>query len=63
LADHYPLISPATHDRAGLEQAVEQALALDAGQRETIGVEARAFFLDNDRAFRQRLPVAAQPER
>ncbi|WP_159016976.1 glycosyltransferase [Cognatiluteimonas profundi] len=54
------LVEHALVDRYGIEQAVEQALALDAAQCAQLGARARAFFLDNDRAFRQRLPDACR---
>jgi len=52
------LVEHALVDQAGIEQAVEHALALTASERATMGEAARRFFLDNDRAFRQRLPAA-----
>lgn len=42
-------------DSAGIEAAVAQALALPSADCERLGRAARAFFLDNDRAFRMRM--------
>jgi glycosyltransferase involved in cell wall biosynthesis len=45
-------------DEAGIEAAVERALALTADECERIGQAAREFFLDNDRRFRANLLAA-----
>ena len=45
-------------DAAGIEAAVERALALTADECERIGQAAREFFLDNDRRFRANLLAA-----
>jgi glycosyltransferase involved in cell wall biosynthesis len=50
------LVEHALVDQAGIEHAVAQALALPIAQRDAMSRYAREFFLDNDRAFRQRLP-------
>lgn len=42
-------------DAAGIEAAVEAALALDAGQCAVLSAAARDFFVGNDRAFGARL--------
>ncbi len=42
-------------DVAGIETAVDAALALDPAQCAQLGAAARAFFLHNDREFRTRL--------
>lgn len=52
------LVAHALVDPAGIESAVHRALALGAGERAAIGARARAFFVANDRDFRQRLPAA-----
>jgi glycosyltransferase involved in cell wall biosynthesis len=52
------LVDHALVDQRGIEQAVERALALTALERVAVGESARRFFIDNDRAFRQRLPAA-----
>ncbi|HMB43855.1 MAG TPA: glycosyltransferase [Luteimonas sp.] len=52
------LVDHALVDQGGIEQAVERALALTTLERGAMGEAARRFFLDNDRAFRQRLPAA-----
>ncbi len=54
------LVEHALVDASGIEQAVTQALALGTAQCAALGARARAFFLDNDRAFRQRLPAACR---
>jgi hypothetical protein len=54
------LVDLALVERPGIEQAVAQALDLDAARCVALGARARAFFLDNDRAFRQRLPQACR---
>jgi hypothetical protein len=43
---------------AGLEAAVERALALSEVECEGLGIAGRAFFLDNDRRFRQGFAAA-----
>ncbi|MFT4196705.1 MAG: glycosyltransferase [Pseudoxanthomonas sp.] len=45
---------------AGIERAVEQALALDAGRRQALSAAARAFYLANDAAFPARLRAAIE---
>ena len=40
------------HD--GLEEQVERAMRLDVATRRAMGEAGRAFFLENDRFFRQR---------
>lgn len=45
-------------DVAGIEAAVERALSLDQHELEAMGSQARAFFLDNDRRFREGLAAA-----
>ncbi len=45
-------------DEAGLEEAVERALAMDEQECERLSTSARAFFVDNDRGFRNRLAAA-----
>lgn len=45
-------------DDAAMEAAVERALALSDAECEAIGARARAFYDDNDRAFRRRLAEA-----
>ena len=45
-------------DEAGVEEAVERALALSEGDCDRLGATARAFFLDNDRRFRHGLESA-----
>lgn len=52
------LVDHALVDEAGIEQAVSRALAMTQEQCEQIGAHARAFFLENDRAFRVRLAAA-----
>ena len=42
-------------DAAGIAEAVERALVLDAQQCEKLSKAAREFFLENDRMFRDRL--------
>ncbi|HSQ74340.1 MAG TPA: glycosyltransferase, partial [Bacteroidota bacterium] len=42
-------------DPARLEDAVEGVLAMSTAERERMGQSARAWFLENDRLFRQRL--------
>lgn len=42
-------------DEAGIEDAVERALSLSPADCERLGSAARAWFLDNDRQFRERL--------
>ena len=41
-------------DAAGIQEGVERALALDEAERRAIGRRARAWFEENDRAFRAR---------
>lgn len=48
-------------DVAGIEQAVEHALALDEGERAALGGAARRFFEQADAAFRVALPAALAP--
>lgn len=45
-------------DEAGVEEAVDRALALSAQECERLGASGRAFFLDNDRRFRHSLAAA-----
>lgn len=45
-------------DPAALEAGVERMLAFDAGARRTLSEQARDWWIDNDRAFRQRLAAA-----
>lgn len=45
-------------DEAGLEEAVERALALSEEQCEVLGIAGRSFFLDNDRRFREGFQAA-----
>ena len=45
-------------DESGIEVAVERALALGEQDCEHLGAAARAFFLDNDRRFRDGLVAA-----
>ncbi len=45
-------------DRAGVEAAVERALALSDAECTRLGESARAFYLDNDRRFRERIVAA-----
>lgn len=52
------LVDHAIVDVAGIETGVEQALAMDEADCDRIGTAARAFFVDNDRAFRQRFTAA-----
>ena len=40
-----------------ISEAVERALALDEAHCQALGAAGRRFFLDNDAAFRQRLPA------
>jgi glycosyltransferase involved in cell wall biosynthesis len=42
-------------DPARLEDAVESVLAMSTAERERMGQSARAWFMENDRLFRQRL--------
>lgn len=49
-------------DEAAIERAVEQALALSDVDCERLGAAARAFFLANDRQFRQGLASACLSE-
>jgi len=42
-------------DPARLEEAVERVLAMSPAERERLGKNAREWFLENDRLFRQRL--------
>ena len=55
------LVDHALVDRSGIEHAVEHALALTSLERIAMGEAARRFFVDNDRAFRERLPAACLP--
>jgi glycosyltransferase involved in cell wall biosynthesis len=48
-------------DVAGIEDAVERALALTPDACAAMGAAARRFFLDNDAGFPQRLAQALQP--
>jgi glycosyltransferase involved in cell wall biosynthesis len=52
------LVARACVDQAGVEHAVDRALALSDEARAALGARARAFFVANDREFRQRLPAA-----
>ena len=52
------LVARAHVDQAGLEGAVGRALALSDEARAALGARGRAFFVANDREFRQRLPAA-----
>lgn len=45
-------------DEAGVEEAVERALALSEEECERLGITARSYFLDNDRRFRHSLEAA-----
>jgi len=45
-------------DEAAMQRAIEQMIELGDGECERIGSAARAWFLDNDRAFADRLDAA-----
>ncbi|HXR62770.1 MAG TPA: glycosyltransferase, partial [Rudaea sp.] len=45
-------------DEAGMAQAVERVIGLGDAECERLGAAARAWFLDNDRAFPDRLDAA-----
>jgi hypothetical protein len=45
-------------DEAAMQRAIEQMIALDDAECDRIGQVARAWFLDNDRAFPERLDAA-----
>jgi hypothetical protein len=45
-------------DEAAMAQAIERMLAMDAHELERFGGAARAWYEDNDRAFRERLAAA-----
>ena len=48
-------------DVAGIEQAVQRALALDEGARTALGAAARRYFEQAYAAFRSALPAALAP--
>jgi hypothetical protein len=47
-------------DDTALDAGVQRMIALDAGERRALGERARAWWEQNDRAFRQRLSAAIQ---
>jgi len=48
------------YDEAALERAVERLLAMSDAELERMGAAARAWFEDNDRAFRVRIAEAVR---
>jgi hypothetical protein len=55
------LVEHALVDETGIEQAVSQAMAMSDDECDQLGARARAFFVENDRAFRTRLAAACAP--
>lgn len=45
-------------DEAAMAAAIEQVIALDDAQLDRLGTAARAWYVDNDQAFRQRINAA-----